>query len=92
MPVYEYECEACHKIVEMWQSMSDAPLATCPECTGSVKKIISQSAFHLKGGGWYADGYNSPKEKVAAAASSDKAGSTDKKASCPQAATCPCAS
>ncbi len=60
MPVYEYECEDCHKISEVWQSMSDAPLTACPECSGTVKKIISQSSFQLKGGGWYADGYSSP--------------------------------
>ena len=91
MPIYEYECEACHKVVEMWQSMSDAPLATCPDCAGSVKKIISQSAFHLKGGGWYADGYNSTKTK-ADANSDTTSSSPEKKDSCPNAASCPCTS
>jgi predicted nucleic acid-binding Zn ribbon protein len=28
-------------------------------CGGKVKKIISMSSFHLKGGGWYSDGYAS---------------------------------
>lgn len=26
-------------------------------CEGSVKKIVSGSTFHLKGSGWFADGY-----------------------------------
>lgn len=90
MPIYEYECEACRKVVEMWQSMSEAPLASCPDCGGSVKKIISQSAFHLKGGGWYADGYSNTSGN--AGTSSPAATSTEKKAACPNAASCPCAS
>ena len=57
MPVYEYECPECKRVFEVQQRMSDAPLSTCPECGGAVKKLISMSAFHLKGGGWYADGY-----------------------------------
>lgn len=60
MPVYEYECQSCHEITETWQGISDAPLATCPACSGPVKKIISMSTFALKGGGWYTDGYGTP--------------------------------
>ncbi|MEW6429011.1 MAG: FmdB family zinc ribbon protein [Thermodesulfobacteriota bacterium] len=59
MPVYEYQCCVCSKTVELWQSMNDAPLSTCPDCSGEMKKLISLSAFALKGGGWYADGYSS---------------------------------
>lgn len=87
MPIYEYECDECHKVVETWQSMSDKPLSTCKECGGSMKKIISQSAFHLKGGGWYADGYSS-----SGTASTKSTSSSEKKAACPNAASCPCAS
>jgi len=59
MPVYEYECPACEKVFEVQQKITDDPLQECPECGGPVKKLISQSAFHLKGGGWYKDGYSS---------------------------------
>ena len=59
MPVYEYECPTCVKVIEVQQRMSDAPLTTCPDCAGQVKKIVSMSSFHLKGGGWYSDGYGS---------------------------------
>lgn len=59
MPVYEYECGACRKIFEVQQKMADAPLTQCPECEGSVRKLMSRSSFQLKGGGWYADGYAS---------------------------------
>ena len=39
--------------------MSEDPLTTCPDCSGAVKKLVSVSSFHLKGGGWYTDGYTS---------------------------------
>ena len=59
MPVYEYECPACEKVIEVQQRISDDPLSTCPDCGGEVKKLVSMSSFHLKGGGWYSDGYSS---------------------------------
>ncbi len=59
MPVYEYKCSACERIFEVHQKISDPLLTTCSECGGPMKKLVSASAFHLKGGGWYADGYSS---------------------------------
>ncbi len=59
MPVYEYECRECEKVLEVQQRMTDAPLLNCPECNAPVKKLMSMSSFQLKGGGWYSDGYSS---------------------------------
>ncbi|MDR0477052.1 MAG: zinc ribbon domain-containing protein [Desulfobulbaceae bacterium] len=58
MPVYEYECESCKKVIEAQQRMSDAPLAVCQACGGHLKKLVSVSSFQLKGSGWCADGYS----------------------------------
>lgn len=63
MPVYEYECGECHQIIEVQQKMADDPLTECPNCDGKLKKLMSQSSFQLKGGGWYADGYSSSSGK-----------------------------
>ncbi|MBQ7249652.1 MAG: zinc ribbon domain-containing protein, partial [Deltaproteobacteria bacterium] len=49
MPIYEYECTQCHKHFEVRQKFSDAPLTTCESCGGEVKKLISATAFALKG-------------------------------------------
>jgi len=57
MPIYEYQCAACGQVVERWQKISDSPLADCPACGGSLHKIISSCAFHLKGSGWYVTDY-----------------------------------
>lgn len=61
MPVYEYQCTECGQIEEAFQKISDAPLETCPQCKGGLKKLISQSAFHLKGSGWYVTDYGGSK-------------------------------
>jgi len=57
MPIYEYECQKCKKITEEMQKFSYAPLTQCPHCTGQLRKLISQSSFHLKGSGWYVTDY-----------------------------------
>jgi len=67
MPIYEYACAACGHTFEEWQKMSDPPVRTCPKCKKKkVDKLISQTAFQLKGGGWYADLYSSSKGKAGA--------------------------
>lgn len=65
MPIYEYECRKCG-VFDYEQSIADRPLARCPKCRSKVTKLISASAFHLKGGGWYADGYHRKTETSAA--------------------------
>lgn len=57
MPIYEYECNSCAKVIEVVQRISEGPLTICPDCHGTLTKLVSKSAFVLKGGGWYADGY-----------------------------------
>ena len=62
MPIYEYACAACGHQFEEWQKMSDAPVRTCPKCKKKkVERLISRTAFQLKGSGWYADLYSSSK-------------------------------
>ena len=60
MPVYEYECGACGHQFEEWQKISDPPVKVCPKCKKKkVERLISRTAFQLKGGGWYKDLYSS---------------------------------
>lgn len=57
MPIYEYRCLACEHQFELMQKFSDPPAQTCDVCSGAVQKLISRSAFHLKGSGWYVTDY-----------------------------------
>ncbi|MBL8976577.1 MAG: zinc ribbon domain-containing protein, partial [Myxococcales bacterium] len=33
----------------------------CEKCNGTLERAVTAAAFHLKGGGWYKDGYASAK-------------------------------
>lgn len=58
MPTYEYRCAACASHHDLVQKMSDPPATKCPACgKDALERLISASAFALKGSGWYADGY-----------------------------------
>ncbi|MBG55627.1 MAG: transcriptional regulator [Deltaproteobacteria bacterium] len=59
MPIYEYLCANCGYQFEEVQKFNDPPVEECPNCgKKSASRQISMSAFHLKGGGWYKDGYS----------------------------------
>ena len=85
MPLYEYECTACHQRTEKIQKFSDPEITICPHCGGELKRVISAPAFAMKGGGWYADGYGSV--KPAAAASGDSSAAPAAVPAAPAAAT-----
>jgi putative FmdB family regulatory protein len=54
MPIYEYQCQQCHKLFEFLEKVSATPKIICPDCqTPTLKKQVSLSAFQLKGTGWY---------------------------------------
>jgi putative FmdB family regulatory protein len=61
MPLYEYECQACHRRTEKIQKFSDPELTVCPHCSGKLERTITAAAFSFAGGGWYKDGYASAK-------------------------------
>ena len=80
MPIYEYQCDTCG-VFEVEQKMSDNALTQCPTCKekgkkSKVERIISASAFHLKGGGWYKSDYASSNNSKTSG-STPKSTSTD---------------
>lgn len=76
MPTYEYLCKACDHEFEREQRITDPKVRTCPKCKKRrVERLISQTSFVLKGGGWHSDLYSSAK--------GDKDKDKDKKADTP---------
>lgn len=64
MPIYDYECRICNNKSEVFQKVSDPDPLVCESCgaENALVKIISQSTFQLKGGGWYRDLYGNQKD------------------------------
>lgn len=86
MPIYEYQCAACGRVVEKWQKISEEPLTTCPACSGSLSKLISSCAFHLKGSGWYVTDYSGAHSGAAASSASEGAKPAESSESSPKSA------
>ena len=59
MPIYEYKCVENGHEFEVLQSVGEAAPKKCKHCDSKVEKLISRSAFHLKGSGWYTTDYKS---------------------------------
>jgi putative FmdB family regulatory protein len=80
MPLYEYSCQRCGKTIEALQKFSDAPLTVHENCGGELEKLISRSAFQLKGSGWYATDYpNSSKAGTEASSNGSSDGKVESK-------------
>ncbi len=80
MPLYEYECSQCGQIEEALQKFSDKPLKKCRHCSGSLRKLISNTSFHLKGSGWYVTDYAKKPATDSASASATASDKQSKKA------------
>ena len=78
MPIYEYQCKNCDHTLETIQKISEKPLRKCPECGKSaLEKLISATAFRLKGDGWYETDFKSGnKGNVAGDKDSSSSGAT----------------
>ena len=65
MPIYEYKCEDCGVESEemLHWSERDVPINTPCTCGGKVHLKMSLGSFHLKGAGWYKDGYGKGKQE-----------------------------
>ena len=58
MPIYEYACPNCRKTLEEWlHSSDDAETQPCPDCGEICHRVLSNTSFILKGGGWFASSY-----------------------------------
>jgi putative FmdB family regulatory protein len=87
MPTYEYVCEKCGHTFDIFQSMADKPLKTCPKdlcaqkrwAKGKVRKLIGSGAgLIFKGSGFYSTDYRSENYKQAAKKETSSAGNGSK--------------
>ena len=84
MPTYDYLCEACGHEWELFQSMKDSPVKSCPTCKKrKAKRLMGVGAgLIFKGTGFYETDYkragSSKKENGNESNSSDSSSSDSK--------------
>ncbi len=84
MPTYDYQCGACSHEWELFQSMNDAPVKSCPKCKKrKAKRLLGLGAgLIFKGTGFYETDYKKKSGGESKEKSSDSADS--KKESSPK--------
>lgn len=63
MPIYEYQCDGCNAVFEVFQKVSDPAPASHACGSTQVHRILSNTSFVLKGTGWYATDYGDKSKK-----------------------------
>ena len=79
MPIYEYRCDNGHTF-EVFQSMSEDPVARCEVCGEPVQRVFHPVAVHFKGSGFYTTDYA---KKGAAKAATDGTSESESKPESP---------
>lgn len=59
LPLYPYRCTQCGHRFEKIQSFSAEPEKVCPQCGGSVERLLTAPGLQFKGSGWYVNDYAS---------------------------------
>jgi putative FmdB family regulatory protein len=71
MPLYAYQCKDCGVRFERRQGFDDPAVTVCPECEGSVHRLIQPAGVIFKGSGFYVTDHKSS-SRNAASSKSDK--------------------
>jgi putative FmdB family regulatory protein len=78
MPIYEYQCNRCREVFEIFHKIDEDVKVACPKCLAPAKRLISATNFILKGSGFYVNDYPSTSRKEGK--KSEKEGTTEKAA------------
>ena len=57
MPIYEFTCPSCGRTFEELCLSCTEQDKPCPSCGAASRRVISNTSFILKGGGWFASSY-----------------------------------
>jgi putative FmdB family regulatory protein len=72
MPTYSYHCDTGDHDFDIVQRFSDDALTVCPECGGTVRRVIQPVGVVFKGSGWY---INDSRKSSSSESSSSSSGS-----------------
>lgn len=63
MPIYEYQCDSCGLQRELILKHGEVARPICTACRKRMRRVMSKTAFILKGSGWYVTDYPSDARK-----------------------------
>ncbi|HEY8167555.1 MAG TPA: FmdB family zinc ribbon protein [Candidatus Limnocylindrales bacterium] len=75
MPIYDYACTTCGRVVEVVHGVDGSGPERCATCGGAMKKLIVSPAVHFKGSGWAKQDRRTSSTKAAAKAAAGGEGS-----------------
>ena len=78
LPLYEYKCKKCGKVMEKIRKFSDPPLTVHEGCGGELDQLLSSPAIQFKGAGWYVNDYAKKSSAASSNSSSDSSSSSEK--------------
>jgi putative FmdB family regulatory protein len=81
VPTYGYRCQQCEREFDVWQKMSDKPVAECPTCGGAGKRLFFPAGIVFKGSGFYATDSRSAKSAATTSNGSTSSGESGTKES-----------
>ena len=80
MPTYQYRCQDCDVLHEVFQSFTDDALTICPSCNGALRKLYNSVGVVFKGTGFYrTDSRDSSSGSTAAAPTTVSASKSESK-------------
>jgi putative FmdB family regulatory protein len=53
VPLYDYRCNRCQKIIEVRHGFTDVHIEPCPHCGASVSRVFNPAGIVFKGSGFY---------------------------------------
>jgi len=86
MPTYQYLCRNCEHRFDIVQSIHEDPLSVCPECAGTIRRVLHPVGVTFKGSGFYrTDSREATKKKSASTKPTAASTGSDAKATTPAA-------
>jgi putative FmdB family regulatory protein len=53
MPLYDYKCAQCQKVIEVRHGFNDSYAEPCDACGAALKRVINPAPIIFKGSGFY---------------------------------------
>lgn len=79
MPTYGYRCDHCGTEFEQFQRITEPPLTECPQCGGSVRRLLYPVGILFKGPGFHITDYRRSDSSSSDSKSDSDEGKKDEK-------------